>query len=213
MKVLLILLFAALAASAQEDDEERIIDGADAPLGKYPFYAFLRRLGENRGTQCGASIISDRWVLSAAHCTAKSPAEDLWVMAGFLDNTLLSFLQRSQGLRKFEHPGYNAQRAHDLVMIQLKTQFYFDSTIQGISLPDGNNDNIPDFQKCDVVGFGHTHKKGEPEPDVNPQYQVLQWAEVLTVPLATCQQFYGSFVNRFHTCFSRKIFRNTFQLG
>lgn len=50
--------------------QPKIVDGLKAAPGQFPFYAFLEvRFGDpTKGAACGASIISDEWVLTAAHC-------------------------------------------------------------------------------------------------------------------------------------------------
>lgn len=43
----------------------RIVGGSNANLGAWPWQAALYKEGE---FQCGATLVSDRWLVSAGHC-------------------------------------------------------------------------------------------------------------------------------------------------
>jgi secreted trypsin-like serine protease len=43
----------------------QLIDGQEAEIGQFPWQVMLLL---NLVFQCGGSLISDRWVLTAAHC-------------------------------------------------------------------------------------------------------------------------------------------------
>ena len=54
--------------SADKQPRARIVGGEDATPGEFPWAAALEYL---ESTYCGAAIISDRIVLTAAHCLKK----------------------------------------------------------------------------------------------------------------------------------------------
>ena len=62
------------------EQHQRIINGRDALPGEAPYQARIRYFTElnfldgRRDHQCGATLISSCWVLTAAHCI---PSEDL----------------------------------------------------------------------------------------------------------------------------------------
>jgi trypsin len=80
--VLLSLISVTLAhplnsANSTLSSGERIHGGEFAPNGQFPYMASLRtvyaggQIAEHNG--CGASIISERWLLTAAHCLKYPP--------------------------------------------------------------------------------------------------------------------------------------------
>lgn len=70
-KFFLLVVVAALA-TAEHKFEPRIIQGVDANRGQYPFYAFLQIFVPEGMAGCGGSLISDEYVLTAAHCLKNS---------------------------------------------------------------------------------------------------------------------------------------------
>lgn len=49
----------------------RIVNGKPAAGGQFPHYAILNSLINGLTYQCGGSLISSLWVLSAGHCVEK----------------------------------------------------------------------------------------------------------------------------------------------
>ena len=54
------------------DPRARIVGGSAVRVNQYPWQAALLEKEKNSNTPyCGATLISDRWVITAAHCTER----------------------------------------------------------------------------------------------------------------------------------------------
>ncbi|GLV44848.1 Beta-alanine transporter [Carabus blaptoides fortunei] len=60
-----VLLFTSVLALPSHVPGERIIGGAPATLGQFPYMAEIQLRGKH---QCGATIYNKRWIITAAHC-------------------------------------------------------------------------------------------------------------------------------------------------
>lgn len=65
---LVVLLISVV--TAQDRNLERVIGGSDAQEGQFPYQISLRVGGEH---VCGGTIISNKFILTAAHCVEKIP--------------------------------------------------------------------------------------------------------------------------------------------
>lgn len=70
-----------------ENQADKIYGGAYAALGQFPFMAVVHRLGgDGSYFVCGGTILSRRWVLTAAHCVNDKPQKFL-VVFGAVDKS------------------------------------------------------------------------------------------------------------------------------
>lgn len=65
--MLLLVISTLLAAPALGGRLPYIINGVDAQVGAWPWQASLQKDGSH---SCGGVVISDQWILTAAHCVA-----------------------------------------------------------------------------------------------------------------------------------------------
>ena len=59
------ILLVGLVAVCSAEREDNIIGGEEAAVGAYPYQCSLQVQGQHI---CGCSVISNKWIISAAHC-------------------------------------------------------------------------------------------------------------------------------------------------
>lgn len=141
-------------SSTSHQLESRIVGGFLVNIKRVPWQVSLQL----HGHICGGSIISDQWILTAAHC--------LW---------LPSFKVRVGAMNKFwggqshdidkviKHEHYDERSLDfDFGLIRLKNMLKFNGRIQPIRLPNIDDADIVAGEKCLVSGWGNTMNVWEP---------------------------------------------------
>ncbi|KAM3966657.1 chymotrypsin-2 [Aphomia sociella] len=113
--------------------ETRIVGGEDAPEGGIPYQVSLRSLLNSHF--CGGSILNNRWVLTAAHCTAGQSARSIRVVVG--TNSLKSGGDYYSVESIIVHDDYNSYLiTNDVSLIKVSKDIKFSDKVQPIPLPD-----------------------------------------------------------------------------
>ncbi|XP_046402913.1 trypsin-7-like [Ischnura elegans] len=109
--------------------DERIVGGEDAAPGEFPYQLSLRIGGHHI---CGASILSEDWAVTAAHCVHNVGDYRLQLMAGSLDVDEGDIYD----VTNFTvHPKYDDATRDFNWDIAVSTPFVFSSTVSPIALP------------------------------------------------------------------------------
>ncbi|OQV14319.1 putative Transmembrane protease serine 9 [Hypsibius exemplaris] len=135
----------------------RIVGGTTANRHSLPWQAAIAYQGRKH---CGASILSDRWLMSAAHCYANRRASDFTVRVGGHLLTVGDAADRSVTLtveKAICHPLYNRpiELDYDYCLIKTATKIPFRKNISPICIPRQGEDTEPGT-RCMVSGWGDT---------------------------------------------------------
>ncbi|MEE6460400.1 hypothetical protein FKM82_000951 [Ascaphus truei] len=173
------------------DPLSKIIGGTNAFLGAWPWQASLRQNGNHK---CGATLISNTWLVTAAHCFDMNHDLNLWtVVLGTISLHSISGL-RIQELIIYEN--YTSKtHTNDIAMLRLSTPVTFTRNIRPVCLPE-TSDIFPDDTSCFVTGWGAlTSDAGALSP-------VLQQAQVKTINSSKCSspQLYGDVITTSMIC-------------
>uniref|UniRef100_A0A3P9PTK9 ST14 transmembrane serine protease matriptase a n=1 Tax=Poecilia reticulata TaxID=8081 RepID=A0A3P9PTK9_POERE len=157
----------------------RIVGGEDAAQGEFPWQVSLHF--QTYGHVCGASIISENWLVTAAHCVQSDPAK--WeVYLGLHDQRKIeSFVVKRKLKQIISNPNYNPNTFNnDIALMELDSPIKFSDYIQPICLP--NNDyKVPVGETVFITGFGATREGGTAA-------KVLQKAEVRIINYSECNK-------------------------
>ncbi|KAM9220047.1 prothrombin isoform 2-T2 [Dugong dugon] len=160
----------------------RIVEGWDAEQGIAPWQVMLFRKSPQE-LLCGASLISDRWILTAAHCLLYPPwdknftEKDLVVRLGKHYRTRYErHTERISVLEKiYIHPRYNWRENldRDIALLKLRKPIIFTDYIHPVCLPDRETaaSLLQAGYKGRVTGWGNlketwTASIGEVQPSI-----------------------------------------------
>lgn len=138
IKVVLLLIFTS-SANAEIPSSDRIFGGNLARPGQIPYIATLLQVQPTpNGTiavlSCAGSIISDRWIVSAAHCTlGPSPHKNIRILIGVVNLITDGDVYAVQEV--VNHPDYDPYTLiNDICLIRLVEALEWNEKLRPISL-------------------------------------------------------------------------------
>ncbi|XP_029282974.1 coagulation factor VII [Cottoperca gobio] len=160
----------------------RVINGKICPKGQCPWQALLT---EHNVFSCGAIVLSDRWVLTAAHCVWRKPATVFNVTVGEHDlNEDERTEQKRRVVKVLIHHDYNKSSSDsDLAMLKLHRPVKLGLYVVPICLPARNSSfgrALSSVRHSTVSGWGRLSRFG-------PAAGILQRLMLPRVPLQECR--------------------------
>ncbi|XP_068961435.1 transmembrane protease serine 11A isoform X2 [Petaurus breviceps papuanus] len=127
----------------------RIIGGEIAPKSAWPWQASLQH---DNVHQCGATLISNTWLVTAAHCFKNYPSPRGWTVS--FGTTINPPLMKRNIKRIVVHERYRSPaREYDIAVVQFSPQVTFTDDIRRICLPEAS-DYFPPTSTVYITGFG-----------------------------------------------------------
>merc|ERR1712215_361965 len=154
--------------TGNQESGDYIINGQPADINEYPWMVLLlnKTIVDPIEPLCGGSLISNQWILTAAHCTPRGvKASDIQVVLG-LDNLLsVGYESRRNIVEIIKHPNFQwldhpppiglikADYDFALLKMQKPVDFITDQHIRPICLPTNPSTQYEDA-KAIATGWG-----------------------------------------------------------
>ncbi|XP_055371671.1 trypsin-7-like [Condylostylus longicornis] len=138
-------------------NSNRIVGGFAVRYNKYPWIA---QLTYNSRFFCGGSLINDKFVLTAAHCTTGFKANNLGVRLLQFDRNAASTGIHRAVKQIIAHPNYNTRTLdNDIALLELSHTVPLNGATRPVCLPDAQH--TFDYQDAIVAGWGLTVEQGQ----------------------------------------------------
>ncbi|BFZ14226.1 hypothetical protein BsWGS_17265 [Bradybaena similaris] len=167
----------------------KIVGGTQTVIEKYPWQVSIQYRDYHT---CGGTIISDRWVLTAAHCILERQQpiaiNQFTVVAGSTNQESFSFVANYYtSVQIITHPQYLKNVRNDLALIKVNKAFDFTGRLKKpICLP--NSGEVFTGQNCVATGWGAT-------TGVEALQHSMMYLREVNLPIVsrtTCQYYVGS---------------------
>ncbi|XP_059160813.1 transmembrane protease serine 9-like [Physella acuta] len=134
------------------DVSNMIINGKDAPVDAWPWQVAIF---VQSSKICGGTVLSDLWVVTAAHCILQNPVTLLFGVRQ-LNKTVNDSIYTTARTSEYivRHEAYNSESfRHDIALIKLNESLQFSDSVLPICLSEHVS---TESATCYVTGFGST---------------------------------------------------------
>ncbi|KAM8777048.1 serine protease 27-like [Rhynchonycteris naso] len=163
----------------------RMVGGQDALEGEWPWQVSIQRNGSHF---CGGSLITERWVLTAAHCFSNTSETSLYrVLLGARQLVKPGLHAKYAQVKRVEsNPLYQGMASSaDVALVELEAPVTFTNYILPVCVPDYSV-IFKTGMKCWVTGWGSPS-----EQDRLPNPRILQKLAVPIIDTPKCNLLYS----------------------
>ncbi|XP_068075470.2 mast cell protease 1A [Danio rerio] len=157
--IISLLLLVSLVPDLTFTARVGIEDGTEAKPHSRPYMVSLQKNSKN---SCGGSLITEEFVLTAAHCWKKGDV--ITVVVGAHDLSENETYDSFEVTSYIPHPEFSWQNyENDIMLLKLNKKVTLSDNVGLISLPK-NGEDVKEDAVCSVAGWGRLWLNG-PRPD------------------------------------------------
>ncbi|KAK2820328.1 hypothetical protein Q5P01_023287 [Channa striata] len=176
MWILLTLLFVSDCGVAPLNT--KIVGGVNATAGTWLWQVSVHLNGSHK---CGGTLISDQWVLTAAHCIITNIVTEWTLYFGRVTQNGTNPNEVSRTVSQvIVHPNFNKMFNNDIALMRLSSPVSFTDYIRPICLAE-NSSQFYTSTSCWATGWG---RLGADQP--NTAYTFLQEVQIPVVGNKQC---------------------------